>query len=135
MTDHPLIAPNDAEYLVRDYLQAGHASRGLQAPVDTKDSAGTKFTTLYLTGTAEATTVSDRPRLTFNCYGPTEYQAFELARLDLALAKALDSRVLGGVQFYEVEVVGGLANFPNPRHPDLHRYQFTCQFHLRSQVL
>lgn len=129
-----VLTPPDVEQVLRDYLLTVLEPRDYDIPVGTIDPKDARsFVTLYRTGGSEGTLVSDRAQITFNCYAPTEYQAFKLGALVFGAVKALDSEQVDGIQFYENSQVGSLVNFANPRHPDLFRYQFSRAFHVRMQ--
>lgn len=131
-----ILVPRDTEAALVARVTAVLLEKGVDVPVDTKDTKDAEsFVTLYRTGGAPGTAVSDRAQITFNAYAPTEYQAFRLGSVVFGIAVATDCLEVDGVFFYENSPVGSLANFPNPRHPTLHRYQFSRTFHTRSQEL
>lgn len=131
-----ILVPSDTEAALVERLKQVLTVRGLAVPVDTKDTADAKsFVTLYRTGGAPGTVVSDRAQITFNAYAPTEYQAYRLGAVVFGIAVATDCMDVDGIFFYENSPVGSLANFPNPRHPNLYRYQFSRAFHTRSKEL
>lgn len=130
-----ILVPSDTEAALVTRVQLVLTEKGLTVPVDTKDSDAKSFVTLYRTGGAPGTAVSDRAQITFNAYAPTEYQAFWLGSVVFGIAVATDCLEVDGVFFYENSPVGSLANFPNPRHPTLFRYQFSRAFHTRSKEL
>lgn len=132
----PILVPTDTEGALVQRVAAVLAEKDLDVPVDIKDTLDVKsFVSLYRTGGAPGTAVSDRAQITFNAYAPTEYQAYRLGAIVFGIAVATDCLEVDGVFFYENSPVGSLANFPNPRHPTLFRYQFSRTFHTRSQEL
>ncbi|GAA2940875.1 MULTISPECIES: hypothetical protein [unclassified Glutamicibacter] len=122
-------APADVEYLVREYLKplAG-------VPVSSKMTNDKNFLVAFSLGGPEATLVSGRPRLVFDCYGEREALAIKLAQRVWGLVKGLDGLFLDGVQFYEVEA-NLPVNLPHPDKPTLFRYQFNAAIHVHHAVI
>lgn len=120
-----MLAPADVEYTVREYLKPA-----LTVPVSSKLSKAKGQVVAFSLGGSEATIVSGRPRLVFDCYGEREAPAWELVQKVWALVKDLDCRLIGGVKFYEIGVELPI-NLPHPDRPDLYRYQFNAIIHAR----
>lgn len=120
-----MLVPADVEYVVREYLKPL-----LAEPVHSKIGTESVHLVTYSLGGAEATLVSGRPRLVFDCYGERAEQAWALAQKAWGLVKDLDCRFIDGVQFYEIEAALPV-NLPHPDKPDFYRYQFNATIHAR----
>lgn len=120
-----MLVPADVEYTVREYLKPL-----LSVPVSSKIGATANQVVAFSVGGPESTLVSGRPRLVFDCYGGREAQAWKLARDTFGFIKDLDCRLVGGVQFYDVEPTLP-SNLPHPDKPDSFRYQFNAIIHAR----
>lgn len=118
-------APADVEYTAREYLKPF-----LAVPVRSELGRGAGQVVVFTTGGAKATLVSGRPRLVFDCYGERAAQAWALVQQVWALVEDLDSRMVGGVQFYEIDSTLPVS-LPHPDRPDLFRYQFNSVLHAR----
>lgn len=120
-----MLVPADVEYTVREYLKPL-----VSVPVSSKltDAKGQLVT--FSLGGSEATLVSGRPRMVFDCYGEREAQAVALAQKAWGLIKDLDCRLIAGVQFYEISAALPV-NLPHPDKPDAFRYQFNATIHAR----
>lgn len=120
-----MLVPADVEYAVREYLKPL-----LTVPVSSSLGATASQVVAFSVGGSEATLVSGRPRLVFDCYGEREAQAWALAQKVFGLVKDLDCRMIGGVQLYDVTATLP-ANLPHPDKPTLFRYQFNAIIHAR----
>ena len=120
-----MLLPADVEYLVREYLKPL-----LDVPVSSKIGDAPNQLVTYSLGGPEATLVSGRPRLVFDCYAEREAKAWNLAAKAWGLVKDLDCRFMDGVQIYEIEAALPV-NLPHPDKPDLARYQFNATIHAR----
>jgi len=127
-----LLVPADVEYVLERYLEAGFRAQGWGAvDVDTRIPAkGDTFVVAFTTGGQDRTLVSGADRIVFDCYAPRAALAQNLAARVFALVKDLDSRLVEGVQFYDVTPTKP-ANYPNPDKPTLYRYQFNAVIHAR----
>lgn len=119
--------PVDIEYVVQEYLK-----QFFDEPVSTGIGSSDPQVVLFTTGGSEVTLVSARPRVVFDCYGATEGQAINLANKVWARVKNLECRVVGGVQFYDVEATLPM-NLPHPDRPDVYRRQFNAIIHTRHE--
>ena len=117
--------PADVEYVVREYLKPL-----LSVPVSSKLTTAKDQVVTFSVGGAEATLVSGRPRLVFDCYGERAGLAWALVQKAWGLVKDLDCRLISGVQFYDIEASLPV-NLPHPDKPDLFRYQFNATIHAR----
>lgn len=120
-----MLVPADVEYTVREYLKPL-----MSVPVSSKLTAAKDQVVSFSVGGTEATLVSGRPRLVFDCYGAREGLAWSLVQKVWALVKDLDCRLIAGVQFYDIEASMPV-NLPHPDKPDLFRYQFNATIHAR----
>lgn len=120
-----MLAPADVEYVVREYLKPH-----LSVPVNSELGKGSNQVVVFSLGGPEATIVSGRPRLVFDCYGERAGLAWALVQKVWALVKDLDCRQIAGVQFYDVEAALPV-NLPHPDKPDAFRYQFNATIHAR----
>lgn len=120
-----MLLPADVEFTVREYLKPL-----LDVPILSKVGDPPNQLVTYSLGGAEATIVSGRPRLVFDCYGEREAKAWALAQKAWGLVKDLDCRFIAGVQFYEIDAALPV-NLPHPDKPDLYRYQFNATIHAR----
>lgn len=118
-------APLDIEYALSEYLKTK-----ISEPVHTELGAEKSQVVLFTTGGPEATLVSGRPRVVFDCYGERAALALNLANKVWAYIKDLDCRMIGEAQFYEIEATLPI-NLPNPDKPDLFRRQFNAIIHAR----
>lgn len=120
-----MLVPADVEYVVREYLKPS-----LSVPVGSSLGKASNQLVAYSLGGPEATLVSGRPRLVFDCYGARQAQAWDLVQKVWGLVKDLDCRLIAGVQFYEIDAQLPV-NLPHPDKPDLFRYQFNATIHAR----
>ncbi|MCT1607157.1 hypothetical protein M3B43_07420 [Nesterenkonia massiliensis] len=127
-----VMVPADIEHITNTWIQARYAALGWgQVPVSTTlPPSGESFVVAFTTGGQDRTLVSGEDRIVFDCYGPREAPAQQLSARIFALVKDLDSRLIDGVQFYDVTPTKP-ANYPDPRKPDLFRYQFNALIHAR----
>lgn len=120
-----MLAPADIEFALTSYLKPL-----VSEPVGTKIGTAKNQVVLFTTGGSEATLVSGRPRVVFDCYGEREAAAVNLANKVWALVKDLDCRLVGESQFYDVELSLPI-NLPHPDKPDVFRRQFNAIIHAR----
>ncbi len=120
-----MLAPADIEFALVEYLKAN-----LTVPVGTKLGSSKNQVVLFTTGGSKATLVSGRPRVVFDCYGEREALAVNLVNRVWSLIEDLDCRLVGAVQFYEVDSTLPI-NLPHPDKPDLFRRQFNSLIHTR----
>lgn len=126
-----LLIPADLEWVVRDYLTERFAAEGWgDLNGDTKLREHQSQTVLFTTGGSERTLVSSESRFVFDSYEAREAPAQKRAARVFALIKDLHSRRVGDVQFYDITPTVPF-NYPDPRTPDLYRYQFNALIHAR----
>jgi len=107
----------------------------LTPPVGGRVPAGAdSFVRVQRTGGGDGSKVSDLPQLTFECYAGDDAAAAELANLVRAYLKSFVGSTLGGVTCYRVNAAG-VSDRPDPRSPDLSRYAFTAEIHLRNAIM
>lgn len=92
------------------------------------------FVRVQRTGGGDGSRVSDLPQLTFECYAGDDAAAAVLANLCRAQLKALVGSTLDGVLCYRVNAAG-VSDRPDPRSPELSRYAFTAEIHLRNAIM
>lgn len=82
-------------------------------------------------GAGRVNLVTDDAQLTFECWGPDEESAADVARLARAHMHAAAGEMVGPAYVRKVFDVGGPSNFPDPES-DSPRYQFTVGVQLRG---
>ena len=92
------------------------------------------FVRVQRTGGGDGSKVSDLPQLTFECYAADDAAAAVLANLCRAQLKALVGSTLDGITCYRVNAAG-VSDRPDPRSPELSRYAFTAEIHLRNAIM
>lgn len=92
------------------------------------------FVRVQRTGGGDGSRVSDLPQLTFECYAGDDAAAAELANLCRAYLKGLVGSTLAGTTCYRVNAAG-VSDRPDPRSPQLSRYAFTAEIHLRNAIM
>lgn len=86
------------------------------------------------TGGGDGSRATALPQLTFDCYAGDAAAAAELANLTRANLQGMAGRTVAGVLVYRVNLEG-VSDQPDPRAPELSRYAFTGEFHLRSEIM
>lgn len=86
------------------------------------------------TGGGDGSRISDLPQLTFECYAGDDAAAADLCNRVRATLQSFAGQTLAGVQCYRVRAAG-ISDRPDPRTPDLSRYAFTAEVHLRSATM
>lgn len=97
-------------------------------------AAADSFVRVQRTGGGDGSRVSDLPQLTFECYAGDDAAAAQLANLVRATLQALAGTTTAGVTCYRVNAAS-VSDRPDPRTPDLSRYAFTAEIHLRSAIM
>ena len=120
-----MIQPADLEWVVADYLDAR-----LDVPASDALKGDGPQVVVFSTGGVTRTLVSSEVRVVFDAYALQPGAAHILSARVYALVRDLDSRLVGGVQFYDVDP-GPPYSFPNPDKPDLYRFQFSALIHAR----
>ncbi|MFI8853684.1 hypothetical protein ACIGW3_26310 [Streptomyces sp. NPDC053499] len=128
------IAFPDGVAVVIDYLRSRLADHGWPVPVGTRvpDPRPPSFVRLERVGGTRRDLVTDGPRLTVECWGPTEEAAADLATVARALVFALPG--WRGAAVYAVADVGGPNTSPDPVS-DQPRVVFSVEAEMRGAAL
>jgi hypothetical protein len=128
-----VIAFPDAEATAVTWL-TGRLGTGVGVSTRIPNPRPAKLCRVTRTGGVRRDLVTDDAQLTFECWGPTETDAFEICRLARAYLYAAAGQTVGGVFVRKVTDVGGPTNFPDPES-DSPRYQFTATVAVRGAAI
>lgn len=129
-----LVGFPDAVAIVRAYLYDALAARGPAVPVVTRvpDPRPQRFVRIERVGGTALDRVTDRPRLSFECWALAEDEATDLATLARALVLAIPG--WRGAVAYDVVDVGGPNTSPDPVSGQ-ERSSFAVEVSLRGKTL
>lgn len=121
----PVIFPNIEVECVA-FLTAAFAARSETVTVSTRvpNPRPSKLVRVTRTGGGRINVGMDAPQVLFECWGPTDYESSELARITRALVGTMESF---GSEF------GSVVNYPDGE--GLPRYQFAVQFFTAGEPL
>lgn len=126
-----LVTP-DVEAVAVAWLRKELSARGMTATVATKvpSTMPANMVRVSVTGGSRRDRVTDRPRITVECWSGSSVAAGDLARLSCALLLAAAGETINGVWVRSTNSVGLPASFPDPdtNNP---RYQFTVGWQVR----
>ncbi|WP_327725725.1 hypothetical protein [Streptomyces europaeiscabiei] len=124
----------DAAAVVRSYLQAALAAHGTPVPVRTRvpDERPERFIRIERVGGTLLDRVTDRPRLAFEVWAPSEEETADLTKVARALVHAIPG--WRGAVAYDVVDVGGPNTAPDPISGQ-ERGTFAVEVSLRGKSL
>lgn len=135
MTEQPILFP-DVEDLLVNYLTAEFTSRSISASVHTAvpKTRPNSFVLTPRVGGTRRNLVVDMATIAFECWGLTDKAACDLGAITRALVFGLKGRIVSGAQFYRVDELAGLSNFPDGVSAQS-RYIFTASVAFRGVPL
>lgn len=124
----------DAVDVVRTYLSGALAARGTPVQVVTRvpESRPARFIRIERVGGTQLDRVTDRPRLAFEVWAPSEEEAADLTKVARALVFAIPG--WRGAVAYGVVDVGGPNTAPDPVSGQ-ERGTFAVEVSLRGKAL
>lgn len=132
----PAVVFPDAAALASNWLKAGLDDRNITAVVGLRDPRPRpqRFITVVRTGGPIESPVTEAAQLTFNCWGPDDTAANQLAQTARAILYSLVGVNNNGVMLYRIAEVQGPQYLPSPDTVQP-RYIFTLRLSLRGTPL